>query len=126
MVTDAGLWPEHQVWRRWQRVVFGQQSFRTSTTGFSGVATGAFNDAHGRVVYNRRRLTESRLYFGERRLRFDRYQASAWFGLRDNRRELDAAATLAADHTGVNFPDGGRRYPIHLYHEPFLRFGFKW
>jgi hypothetical protein len=107
-------------------LVFGQQKFRTSTTGFSGITTGAFNDAHGRTVYNGE---------GELSLAYSwtdgvnvsvGYQASAWFGLRDNRRELDAAATLAVSPTGSTLLGGGRRYPIDLYHGPFIRFGFKW
>jgi hypothetical protein len=106
-------------------VVFGSQRFRTATTGFGGLATGAYNEAHGRVVYNAGgEIALSRLWPNGIQLAIG-YQAAAWFGLRDNRRELDAAKTLAANPNPTTFLGGGRRYPIDLTHGPFLRVGFK-
>ena len=106
-------------------VLFGSQRFRTSTTGFGGVATGDYKEEHARVVYNAGgELAVSRAWTNGLYLVLG-YQASAWFGLRDNRRELDAANTLAAGAGGTNLLPGGRRFPIDLTHGPFLRFGLR-
>lgn len=107
-------------------IVFGQQRFRSSVVGFDGVATGSFDDAHARVAYNGE---------GELSLAYNLmpgtylaigYQASAWFGIRDNRRELDAAATIAANPNPTVLLPGGQRRPIDLAHGPLVRFGVRW
>jgi hypothetical protein len=106
-------------------ILFGTQRFRTTTTGFGGVATGAYNEEHGRIVYNAQGDLAVKHAWTNGVSVAVGYQAAAWFGLRDNRRELDAAATLAADPTGAILVGGGRRYPIDLTHGPYLRVGLK-
>ena len=107
-------------------ILFGQQKIRASTDGVGGLATGAFDETHGRIVYNGEGEASLAYSFTINAYAAIGYQASAWFGLRDNRRELDAAATLAQGPNPTVFLSGGRRYAIDLTHGPFVRAGFRW
>ncbi len=107
-------------------VVFGQQRIATTTSGAGGLATGETEERHGRVAYNGEGEIAVTYAWSTGLYAAIGYQASAWFGLRDNRRELDAAATLAADPNAANFIGGGKRRPVDLNRGPFFRVGLKW
>lgn len=107
-------------------IVFGQQRFRSSVVGFGGIATGSFDDAHARIAYNGEGELSLAYNFMPGTYLAIGYQASAWFGLRDNRRELDAAATIAANPNPTVLLPGGQRRPIDLAHGPLIRFGVRW
>jgi len=90
---------------------------RVETTTRSSLAIRELNQSHGRVVYNTGAELSLARNWTESLSTSIGYQASAWFGLRDNWREIDAAATIA---TGTFFVAGGERRPIDVYHGPFL------
>ena len=99
-------------------ILAGEQRVHTTTT--SAVEARKANQSHGRVVYNAGAEVSLERKWTENLSASVGYQASAWFGLRDNSREVSAAATIAAGCAGACYFGGGEQRPIDLYHGPFL------
>jgi hypothetical protein len=95
---------------------------RVETTTGSTLAIRKLSQSHGRVVHNTGAELSLVRNWTENLSTSIGYQASAWFGLRDNAREIDAAATIAAR---TFFVAGGERHPIDVYHGPFLSLNYR-
>ena len=101
-------------------ILGGYQRAKLSTTALG--ATSRNGLAEARVVYNTGAELSLMRNWTENLSTSLGYRASAWFGLRDNLREFDAAATIA---NGVFVIPGGERRPIDFYHGPFLSLNYR-